>query len=154
MRDAGDRSPTLPNRWVLCALCIPDREGRSYVSTAGRAFVSGPIFKRSPRIRDPKLLSELHNEWRECAICGATDRLSLHHILKHPRDDVRQNLVMLCGDGVRGCHGMIEAHHGSTERKLGGYLLTVRPDVIWYLRETLGLEAAADWIRNLMSETS
>lgn len=114
----------------------------------------GPDPKRPARIRDPKLLHELHYEWRACAICGATDRLSLHHVLKHPRDDVRPNLVMLCGDGVRGCHGLIEAHDRLTERKLAGYVLTVRPDVIWHLRETLGLEAAADWIRYRMSETS
>jgi hypothetical protein len=108
-------------------------------------------FKRPARIRDPKLLSELHHEWRECCVCGATDHLSLHHIVKHPRDDVKPNLVMLCGDGVRGCHGLIEAHHGPTERKLLRHLLNSRPDAIYHLKEQMGLSGAAHWIDQKMS---
>jgi hypothetical protein len=61
-------------------------------------------------VRDPVLLSILHRDWRECALCGQhRGRLSLHHISKHPRDDVEANLVMLCGSGTTGCHGEIEA---------------------------------------------
>lgn len=108
-------------------------------------------FKPPPRIRDPKLLSELHYRWRECSLCGNTDRLSLHHILKHPRDDVEANLVMLCGDGVRGCHGLIEHHDAPTEQRLMHYLLSARSDTIFYLKMKLGLTAAAEWIEHRMS---
>lgn len=61
-------------------------------------------------------------------------RLSLHHVSKHPRDDLRENLVMLCGDGVRGCHGKIEAHDHETIQALNHYLLASRPDVVEHLR--------------------
>lgn len=113
--------------------------------------MSGPIWKPAGRVRDPDLLRELHHEWRECCLCGETDHLSLHHVLKRPRSDVRQNLVMLCGDGVRGCHGLVEANHGPTLRLLVGYLLAARADVIFHLRQTLGLEATAQWIEHRMS---
>lgn len=97
-------------------------------------------FKQEPRIRDPELLRRLHLEWRECALCrsvGFENRvwlgLSLHHIVKHPRDDVRGNLVMLCGDGVRGCHGRIEHHDPETKRLLAEYIRRERPDVLEHI---------------------
>lgn len=108
-------------------------------------------FKRGPRVRDPQLLRWLHQRWRFCALCGATDPLSLHHILKHPRDDVMSNLVMLCGDGVRGCHGLVEAQDGPTLQRLVKYILAVRSDTVFYLREQLGKEAADEWIEYRMS---
>jgi len=108
-------------------------------------------FKRGKRIRDKELLRVLHGRWRSCALCGRTDHLSLHHILKHPRDDIEANLVMVCGDGVQGCHGRIEAHHGPTEAALVNYILAERSDTVLYLRMTLGLDAAAEWIQLRMS---
>lgn len=59
--------------------------------------------------------------------------MSLHHISKHPRDDVEANLVMLCGSGTTGCHGLVEAGHRETRRRLGYHLLHVRTDVLPYL---------------------
>lgn len=89
----------------------------------------------------------LHLRWRSCALCGSsTARLSLHHIHKHPRDDVEGNLVMLCGDGVLGCHGSLEAEITVTRRALGRYITAKRPDVLRYLRGKLGDEAADDWL--------
>lgn len=108
-------------------------------------------FKPRPTIRDKELLRQLHSLWRDCALCGNTDRLSLHHIHKHPRDDVQGNLVMLCGDGVRGCHGLIESHHGPTERALMRYILNARPDTINYLAATMGPAVASEWIQHRMS---
>jgi hypothetical protein len=103
------------------------------------------------RIHDPELLKQLHLEWKTCILCdsvGLEDGLSLHHVHRHPRNDVRSNLVMLCGDGVRGCHGKIEAHHQETLELLGRIILAVRTDIFNYLAETLGSRTAArEWVR-------
>lgn len=107
------------------------------------------------RIRDPDLLRRLHLEWRECALCMSVGYglnfefvgLSLHHICKHPRDDVRGNLVMVCGDGVRGCHGRLEARDPVVCHLLGDHVLLARPDVLEHLRWRMGEEAASEWIR-------
>lgn len=104
-------------------------------------------FKKAPRVHDKQLLRSLHGLWRDCALCGSTFPLSLHHILKHPRDDVAANLVMLCGDGVRGCHGRVESHDVTTLQKLATYLMDHRPDTIAYLVEKMGVTAAEDWFR-------
>lgn len=108
-------------------------------------------WKPEARIRNPELLRWLHYRWRECALCGVTSRLSLHHIVNKPRHDLEANLVMVCGDGVRGCHGLIEANHAATLNRLMTYILASRPDTIMYLRETLGEDAAADWIDRRVS---
>jgi hypothetical protein len=107
------------------------------------------------RIRDPELLARLHLEWQECALAmtpppeclgGATDR-SLHHVHKHPRDDVRANLVMLCGDGTRGCHGAITNEEKIARHALGRYIRVHRPDTFAYLTEKLSSTIAADeWL--------
>lgn len=103
--------------------------------------------KKPPRIKDPQLLKYLHHKWRMCALCGASNQgLSLHHVLKHPRDDVEGNLVMLCGDGVRGCHGAVEAHDHVTVTLLKGHILGSRPDVVTHLIWRLGsADAAQAW---------
>lgn len=61
-----------------------------------------------------------------CRVCTLPERnggasahapypLSFHHLV--PRslggDDVADNIVPLCGDGTRGCHGLIEARDRS-----------------------------------------
>jgi len=100
------------------------------------------------RLRDPQLLRALHTEWVECSICGVAGvRLSLHHVLKNPRQDLREGLVMLCGDGVQGCHGLIEANDVEARRALAQHIADHRPDVVEHLIERLGSAiAAADWI--------
>jgi len=118
-----------------------------------RSFrLAPPDPKRGPRVRDKQLLQELHLRWRECALCGATDPLSLHHINNKPRDDVEPNLVMLCGDGVRGCHGLIEGQDGSTVKALATYLLEKRPDTVAYFMGLWGSIAAADWFSRRMTD--
>ena len=107
--------------------------------------------KPSPRVKDPDLLARLHREWRSCALCGGTtadsSQLSLHHIHRHPRDDVRGNLVMLCGSGTTGCHGEIEAHLPGASRQLRILIDLSRHDVIEYLDGKLGgLDAAFGWL--------
>lgn len=106
-------------------------------------------------IKDQELLRQLHLEWQECFICMATryqfGRLSLHHIHKHPRDDVRGNLVMLCGDGVSGCHGKIEEGDPVTRGLFGLYLVNQRPDTMEYLAGKLGGEEQAKaWMRRYL----
>lgn len=74
---------------------------------------------------------------------------SLHHILKRPRDDVDANLIMLCGSGTTGCHGLIEHHDGRAMRALQR-AVSERVDTWAYLVDRLGgTEAAADWIARL-----
>ncbi len=104
--------------------------------------------KPEPRVRDPELLRSLHRRWSECALCGTTrGRLSLHHVLKRPRDDMEGNLVMLCGDGTTGCHGKVEAHDTETLRLLRDHIEWCRADTIDYLDWRLGsLDRAADWL--------
>lgn len=110
--------------------------------------------KPERRIRDSDLLSRLHAEWEECALCLSTGwefegdhrtwiGLSLHHVCKHPRDDVRGNLIMLCGDGVRGCHGEVELLSAA---RLGRHIRSARPDIIEHIRWRFG-ETAEEWLR-------
>lgn len=109
---------------------------------------SGDAYPKSGgRIKDPQVLATMHITWRECALCHATGVLSLHHVSKHPRNDVEGNLVMLCGSGTTGCHGLIEAHDHDKLRELGAYILKQRPDTIVYLYDQLGPVSAQEWMR-------
>lgn len=101
------------------------------------------------RIKDPDLLKLLRIQATECALSGATSRLSLHHI--YPRgqggDDVRANIVVLEGDGVSGVHGQIEHKHPDTLAALHMHILHERPDTIEYLDAKLGsLDRALAWM--------
>lgn len=107
-------------------------------------------FKQPARIRDPELLRRLHVQWRECALCERADvRLSLHHISRHPRDDIIGNLVMLCGHGTAGCHGLIEARDTTTRWQLAFYLRESRPDTMEYLDWRFPVEGADAWLRRV-----
>jgi len=110
--------------------------------------LASPDPKPPKRIRDPELLRALHLEWRSCALCGSTGKLSLHHIHRHPRDDVRANLVMLCGSGTTGCHGRITVNDPVVIRHLGKHLIQQRKDTIEYLGAKLGgVLAVGEWLR-------
>lgn len=102
------------------------------------------------RITDPDLIADLHLEWKECVLCLAVypTRLSLHHIHNKPRDDVRANLVLLCGDGVSGCHGLITVNDFAKCRELGIYLVKHRLDTMEYLGKKLGFLQATEWMRH------
>lgn len=113
----------------------------------------GPDPRPPKRIEAPGLLRRLHLRWHECVLCGKERgrfRLSLHHIHKHPRDDVEANLVMLCGDGTTGCHGLIEAGHEATRKLLGRYIARRRIDTLQYLAEKLGDEQARAWLQRTL----
>jgi len=111
-----------------------------------------PDPKQGPRIRDLELLTRLHTAWRgECVLADMGDcfamRYSLHHVLNKPRDDVEANLVMTCGDGVAGHHGLLTAEDEDARRALGAYLTAHRPDTMAHLALRLGgSPAAAEWL--------
>lgn len=86
---------------------------------------------------------------RECAVCGETSRLSIHHVLPRSQmgDDVWGNLVCLCGDGVTGCHGDVEHYRNGARRILGMHILSERRDTVDYLAMKLGTaDRALYWI--------
>lgn len=105
---------------------------------------------RGPRVRDPELLSALHLRWRECAICGNTGVLSLHHISNKPRDDLEGNLVMLCGSGTTGCHGLVESQLKSKRTWLAHYIRKNRPDTLEYLEWRFPIEGADEWLKRVL----
>lgn len=113
--------------------------------------VATPFPKPEPRIKDPGIMRALHQRWRECALCGEHRRkLSLHHISKHPRDDHHGNLVMLCGSGIAGCHGEVEAGNREKLRELGAHILNERDDVLPYLVSRKGSEESAlAWVKRV-----
>lgn len=101
--------------------------------------------KPEPRVRDAELMRRLHRELRECEVTGATGQLSLHHINRHPRDDVRGNLVMVEGSGTTGFHGQLEARNPFDLSLLGEFIVAERPDTLEYLRWRFGDQAEA-WL--------
>lgn len=109
-----------------------------------------PDPKSAKRIRDPALLAGWHLTVKRCAIEDDTCEpvLSIHHIHKHPRDDVSGNIAMICGSGTTGHHGLIEAHDRETCDRFQAYLRETRPDVMEYLAKKLkGEEARDEWLR-------
>lgn len=112
--------------------------------------------KSGARIRDPALLRQAHWSFDECVVCGGID-ISIHHVLPRSQggDDVWENLVALCGDGVYGCHGAVEHGSDAVCRALGLHLLKERPDTVTYLQERLGsAEAAAEFLRRRLRVSS
>ena len=114
--------------------------------------------KPSGRVKDPELLSALHLHWRSCALCGSTGYSfvghyigrSLHHISNKPRDDVKANLIMLCGDGTHGCHGLITMHDELKKAELAAYLRERRPDTLAYLDDAFPQEGADHWLQRVL----
>ena len=45
-----------------------------------------------------------------CEVCGNYSAQSVHHRMKEGRPWEPANLLHICGDGTRGCHGWIENH--------------------------------------------
>ncbi|HSE46092.1 MAG TPA: hypothetical protein VLA89_12270 [Gemmatimonadales bacterium] len=101
------------------------------------------------RDRNAELTLELHLRWRECALCGETEPLTLHHISNKPRDDVEANLVMLCGSGTTGCHGMIEAWDPRKRAELATYIREHRMDTCAWLDFRFFHEGADNWLRRV-----
>jgi hypothetical protein len=101
------------------------------------------------------MLRYLHRAWRGMCVLDelgdCESSFSLHHIHRHPRDDVRANLVMLCGDGVSGHHGLITDEDETARRALGTYIVWYRLDTLTYLTDKLGGdEQAKAWLRRAL----
>jgi 5-methylcytosine-specific restriction endonuclease McrA len=79
----------------------------------------GPDPKPLPRVRLPR--KQWTSLWRQivagkyCRLCGERAETA-HHIVARNKggDDVGENLMEVCGDGTRGCHGRIEARDPET----------------------------------------
>lgn len=95
--------------------------------------------KPAPRIRNPDLLRILKFRLRECAVCGSTWDIHLHHVLYKSRrgDDVEANIAPLCEYH----HRQIHAHDEITWRSLAVYVDQERPDIAAYLESKLGHSA-------------
>lgn len=106
-------------------------------------------FKGPARIVDRTATKRACLRWRSCP-CGEPVG-SGHHVLAKGSpyfgDDVLENIVPLCGDGTRGCHGLIENEDRAARRMLGRWLQHHRPDVIRYVLDKLGDDAGRDWMR-------
>ena len=96
------------------------------------------------RRRDPALLRLLKFEYDECALCGVTWMLHLHHVVRrsHGGDDVRANIVCLC----QRCHDDYHLRRNDgVGASLARHLLTSRQDAVDYIRGKLGEDAAKEW---------
>lgn len=104
-------------------------------------------FKNPPRIKDPELMKRLWARRGVCVLCG--NPASIHHIYARGQqgDDVVENLIWLCGDGVTGHHGLIEAMDVVTRIELGEYIKKNRPSTILYMQLKLGNEEGLEWLR-------
>jgi hypothetical protein len=70
-------------------------------------------YPKQPRIVDARAgMVKVYQRERRCRVCGATN-VSRHHLVGKGQlgDDVAENIVPLCGDGVRGCHGAVTDGH-------------------------------------------
>ena len=119
--------------------------------------VAPPDPKPRKRIKDPALFARMHARGGECALCGQSWGLSIHHVLSRNAggDDVPGNLVWLCGHGTAGCHGLIENEDRAARAILGRFLTDQRPEVVRYLFDRLGASAGRVWLqRHLLVEVS
>ena len=59
-----------------------------------------------------------------CALCRRKAKTSWHHLVDRSLggDDAGENLVELCGDGTRGCHGEITGWKGEARPRLRSIL--------------------------------
>lgn len=108
--------------------------------------------KRNAQIRKvhPRLTRDVVWRDRICLMCGGHAQ-SGHHVLRkgspYHGDDMPENIVPLCGDGTRGCHGLIEANDKTARKLLGIKLVEHRRDVIDYILLKLGEGKGTDWLR-------
>jgi hypothetical protein len=110
-----------------------------------------PDPKPEARIKDKRLTKLLHIRGVICVLCGKPG--SLHHVWNHPRHDLPENFVGLCGDGTTGHHGLITNEDEATRRALGAYLGEHKFETVIWLRGLIGEEEANAWLqRHLFME--
>lgn len=90
-----------------------------------------------------------------CPICGRHNvNLTRHHVVPRSQggDDVRENLIWACGDGSRGCHGVLESHNRDGETGLDyrtcGELLILYLDTIPAVREYAERKKYQGWLED------
>lgn len=83
---------------------------------------------------DRRAYRQLHHQvvhGKNCTLCNEWAR-TMHHLV--PRslggEDVLENVVPVCGDGTRGCHGLLEANDPEARRALRKKLLGCHTDYI------------------------
>lgn len=133
------------------------RDGKAYAAYVKKRDVT-PDPKPMSRHRDQERLDAMRPPYAQCPLCNSRfDRYpgcTRHHVIKKSQggDDWRANIVWLCGDGTRGCHGLIEAGDRSTRRRLRLYLERERPETIRYVvrkistRNRAPLSAGVEWL--------
>lgn len=114
---------------------------------------AGGIGRPKPKLPRRFRVVASNSEWeaiREakigpCLVCmwlGQEQLLpsSLHHIVPRSQggDDLKENLVAVCGDGTSGHHGLLEAHDGETSRAFAAALQRYDGAAYAYAIETLG----------------
>lgn len=101
-----------------------------------------PDPKPAPRVVDSEAMATAKRVRPYCEACGAgpfINGLSAHHVMLRSRggDDLLENLLTFCGDGVLGCHGGAHAKRRSTLKRIR-FAIEARPDVMDYLERKLG----------------
>lgn len=123
---------------------------------SGRPDPKTPARVRLPNRRYLILASSILEGHPRCA-CGCGRRAqSVHHVIGgNSKEDVRENLLPLSGDGTRGCHGAFTSKHRVWDLGRGEWILpdvvaagirfhmeTDRPDVLVYVLAKKG----RDWL--------
>lgn len=75
------------------------------------------------KVASPKRWQQIIDAKRgPCRVCGKTSDISFHHLLPKGSPwhgaDHESNIVPLCGDGTRGCHGLVEHRDAAAMRAL------------------------------------
>jgi hypothetical protein len=79
-----------------------------------------------------KIVSERSQD--HCELCGKPAE-SMHHRKKAGRVWAPSNLIHTCGDGVRGCHGHIEANPAASKEQ-GWWLIPIQDPAqtpVWFM---------------------
>lgn len=115
---------------------------------------------RPRRLVDPAAVQAVRLRGGACASCGRRAE-SAHHVIPrggpHFGDDVDANIVLLCGDGTRECHGAAEGSPfvrlgkrwtpEDVRRRIGQHLILAQPQTVAYAVQKLGLEPGIDFLR-------
>lgn len=147
-----------PRRRARGKQAAGQRQGYRELELSREQREARPDPKPPSRYRDQERLDEMRPPYPRCPLCGSSfDRYpgrTRHHVIPKSQggDDFRSNIVWICGDGTRGCHGLIEAGDRSTRVRLRLYLERERPDVINYVtrriaaRNRAPLTAGLEWL--------
>lgn len=118
-------------------------DGRGFMACPACFTECGPKIdeKPAPRIIDNAALAIAKLYYRECAICGSTQNVHVHHIVFRSQggDDVDANFCGLCLLH----HDEIHANKALAWLGLKVYVHAERPDTMEYLRHKLGERAGS-----------